>query len=452
MEKITALLNNGWDGFGIYVVSFVVVLSLLVFVHEFGHYIVAKWCGVKITTFSIGFGKEICGWNDKSGTRWRIAMIPLGGYVQMFGDGDPSSSTKDKAVKELTAAEKKVSFPHKALWQRALIVFAGPAINFIFAALLLFGLFAFVGQPVTPPVASGVVVGSAAYKAGMLPHDRIIDINGTKIERFEDIQREVMIALDTKLKITLERGDEVIVLDNVYPERLEIEDRFGFKQSKGVLGLTGPINGLDLKAVVSVDGQAVTQENTAALLVSRSMGTPFVIETKQGEKTNALLVDPDVNGQTVENKEEDVLVLYDLKDEETFIKHSIPSAFVKSIEETGRTISNIFESLKQIITGVRNANELGGILRIGAIAGSAAAAGWVSIIGFTALLSINLGLINLFPIPVLDGGHLVFYAIEAVKGSPVSEVMQDYAYKAGFFLLIGLMVFANFNDLIQLFL
>lgn len=452
MDNIMMMLNGAWDNFFIFVIAFVLVLSLLVFVHEWGHYIVAKMCGVKITAFSIGFGPELFGFNDKSGTRWRVAAIPLGGYVQMFGDADPSSSTKSDDAKELTEEEKSVAFYHKPLWQRAAIVFAGPGINFLFAILLYLGLFVSVGQPVTPPVVSAVVMDSAAQKAGFEPYDRIVSINNTKITRFEDIQREIMVALDTKTSITFERDGESVTFDSVYPERKEIEDRFGFKQSRGVLGIVGPQNELSLTEVTAVNGRSVKGIQEAKRAILAAMGAPMTLSVPTStDEDAALYVNPSKELNTALMADDTVtLALYDLDERNVFIKHGFLSAIGEAFKETGSVVTNTFEALGQMVTGVRSAEELGGIIRIGAIAGDAAQAGLIALIAFTALLSINLGLINLFPIPVLDGGHLLFYAIEAVKGSPISEKTQNYAFRFGLFLLIGLMLFANLNDLIQL--
>lgn len=453
MEMMFEYLGTAWDGFLVYVLSFILVLSILVFVHEWGHYIVAKMCGVKITAFSIGFGKELFGFNDKSGTRWRVAAIPLGGYVQMFGDADPSSHPDDEKVKELTEEEKQVAFYHKALWKRAAIVFAGPGINFLFAILLLFGLYVFAGQPVTPPVASAVVVDSAAYKAGLEPHDRIVQINNTKIKRFEDIQREIMVALDTSTDVAVERDGQIIEFKDIRPEKLETEDRFGFKQSRGVLGVVAPKSALDISSVSFIDGVEVNSPEQAKKMVLARLGKTIELNfSEEGKDPFVILVAPRAafNDTFINEAENFELVVNNPDEVKGFIEHSIASAFVESLNETGSIVTKTFEALAQMFTGTRSAEELGGIFRIGAIAGDAAQAGWIALITFTALLSINLGLINLFPIPVLDGGHLLFYAIEAVKGSPLSESTQNYAFRFGFFLLIGLMIFANLNDLLQL--
>ncbi|MGB4058335.1 MAG: site-2 protease family protein, partial [Alphaproteobacteria bacterium] len=224
--------------------TFLLVLGILVFVHEWGHYIAARLCGVKVEVFSIGFGKELFGFNDRAGTRWKICLVPLGGFVKMFGDVDPSSARfldgveepEDGSVRPLTLHERKQAFFAKPIWQRALIVFAGPAINYIFAIILLTGLFVAVGQPVTPPVAAAVIGNSSAAKHGFLPHDLLISIDGKKIKDFDDIRQNMMISLDEERTFLIERDGKEMEI-KARAEKIEVKDRFGFQHSMGVLGL-----------------------------------------------------------------------------------------------------------------------------------------------------------------------------------------------------------------------
>lgn len=458
------VLSNIW----LYGGTFVLVLSLLVFVHEWGHYIVARMCGVKVDTFSIGFGKELFGYTDKAGTRWKFSLIPLGGFVKMFGDTDPASAGHKETVgdgllaRPLSAEERKIAFFAKPVWQRALIVFAGPAINFLFAIILLAGLYSFYGQPVTPPTASAIIKGSAADIAGFKPHDRVIAIDGTPVRRFEDIRQKVMIALDSPMEFTVMRGETELELQAT-PVRETFSDRFGFEHARGVLGLIGAVNGFSLKDVISVDGKAIDGEEAAiSALKSRfDRDTEVTFKGIDNEKNSVLLVHPyaDLNAAlgapsdgTDEGNAKSRLLIISEKIGSDVVKHSAGSAVVQAVRETKEVSVGTLKALGQIVTGTRSAKELGGLIRIGAMAGDMAQAGIIAVITFTALLSINLGLINLFPIPVLDGGHLVFYAIEAVKGSPIPEKGQEYAFRVGFTLLIGLMVFANLSDILQLIL
>lgn len=448
------IASNIW----LYGGTFLLVLSVLVFVHEWGHYIVARWCGVKVETFSIGFGKELFGWTDKKGTRWKVSLIPLGGYVKMFGDTDPASAGHTDQVEEngkkraFTAAEKAEAFYYKPVWKRAAVVFAGPAINFLFAIVLLFGLYSFYGQPVTPPIASAVLTGSAADKAGIKPHDKIVAIDGEKVRRFEDIRRIVTVALDTPLEFQILRGQKEVTI-TATPERKELKDRFGFSHSRGMLGIIGPSNGIAIENIVSVAGRKTKDVDTARKALLGKMDRTLTIKLKGSEDADTLIIHPlsSVN-EDLRNPESDkfeVLVVAETVEKE-ILKHGPINGIQAAAGETWKITGATLKALGQIFTGTRSAKELGGIIRIGAIAGDMAKSGLLALITFTALLSINLGLINLFPIPMLDGGHLVFYALEAIKGQPISERFQEYAFRFGFVILIGIMFFANLNDIVQL--
>lgn len=463
MDSIFDLLQLVATNLWFYGGVFIIVLSLLVFIHEWGHYIVARMCGVKVDTFSIGFGKELFGWTDKKDTRWKVSLIPLGGYVKMFGDTDPASAGHSSQVKEgekvrpFTQEERDVAFFTKPVWKRALIVFAGPGINFLFAIILLFGMYSVYGQPVTAPMASGIIVGSAADKAGFKPHDQIVSIDGEKISRFEDIRRVVMVALDTPLEFTVKRNEQEIKL-TATPVKEEITDRFGFSHSRGMLGIVGPSDGIAIKNIVDVAGRKVENPDQIRSQLLKNMDKQSVITLQYGEeKSEKYIISPlsslnkGLKEADPDAKEANALVLAN-RTGEFLLKHGPVNGVKASVMETWRISVSTLKALGQMFTGTRSATELGGLIRIGAIAGDMAQAGLLAIITFTALLSINLGLINLFPIPMLDGGHLVFYAIEALKGKPVSERFQEYAFRFGFAVLIGLMLFANLNDLFQLFI
>jgi regulator of sigma E protease len=449
------IASNMW----IYGGSFLLVLSVLVFIHEFGHYIVAKWCGVRVETFSIGFGKEIGGFTDKHGTRWKFSVIPLGGYVKMFGDVDPASAGKTETVQDggaaraMTESERSTAFFAKSVWKRMAIVFAGPGINYLFAILVLAGLYMFHGQAVTPPQASAIIEGSAADKAGFKPHDTILKIGDRNIRRFEDVRREVMVKLDTPTQFVVERDGKVIEF-MATPERQQSEDHHGFKQSRGLLGIISPGNGIDIKYIKAVDGIDVDKDADKArsLLLAR-MGKTFEITLDRGPNLEKILINP-VADKNLDMKDKDSLGYNSLivanGDIEQIIKHGPLNSIGAATRETYNITISTLESIGQMFTGTRSATELGGIIRIGAIAGDMAQSGVIALITFTALLSINLGLINLFPIPMLDGGHLVFYAAEAVRGKPLSDQIQEYAFRLGLAILVGIMVFANLNDIMQL--
>ncbi len=459
-ETFQMVGQNTW----LYGGAFILVLSVLVFVHEWGHYIVAKMCGIRVETFSIGFGKEIFGFNDKKGTRWKVSLIPLGGYVKLYGDVDPASAGHSEDLKDgeeirpMTEAEKQQAFFAKPVWKRALVVIAGPAINYLFAIIILTGLFTFSGQPVTPSFGAAVIEGSAADQNGFLPHDQVLSIDGTTINSFEDIRREMMIALDDEKHFVVQRGNEIL---DVYarPTKVTDEDRFGFKHSRGLLGLISPRNAIAVDTITSVNGTAYGEDQSdakrLALLESIQRGGIFKIGIPSAKGEQILSVNPvlEYNEELQNPPADGPLILYLANtDANEFLRYPVWTAFVEATQESWEITRGTVEALGQMIMGTRSATELGGIIRIGALAGDMAKQGVIALILFTALLSINLGLINLFPIPMLDGGHLVFYFFEAILGRPIPEQVQEYAFRAGFTFLVALMVFANLNDIIQLFI
>lgn len=358
-----------------YGLPFLVVLSVVVFVHEFGHFWVARRCGVRVETFSIGFGHEIFGWNDKHGTRWKVAWLPLGGYVKMFGDSDPTSATPDEKVKVMTPAEKRVAFFFKPVWQRMAIVFAGPASNYLFAILVLAGLFIANGQPYTAPVVDKVLAGSVAEKVGFMTGDRVVRIDDADIASFEDIRRIVSLNVGTPINVAIERDGQPMVIAAT-PEVVPMVDRFGGEHKLGRLGFS-----------------------------SSTM---------------------------------------------SYRELSVMAALGQSVIQTWNLTAGTLQSVGQMIMGMRGTEELGGPLRIAEMSGNVAKEGIPPLIWLMAVISINLGLINLFPIPLLDGGHLLFYLAEALRGKPLSERMQENSAKVGAALVLSLMVFATWNDLMHL--
>lgn len=356
-----------------YVGGFLVVLTVLVFVHELGHYLVARGNGVRIEVFSIGFGPELFGWWDRAGTRWKFSAIPLGGYVKMFGDADASSGLPMARLGQLTAAEREVSFYCKPLGQRAAIVAGGPIANFAFAIVVLALLFMTYGQPFTPAEVGQVLPGSAAEAGGIRPGDAILSIDGRAIERFEDVQQVVRLNPDVPMTMVVRRAGELASL-HVTPSRVEESDRLSRHQI-GQLGIRG-------------GGARYIQRNPA-------------------------------------------------------------SAAVRAVGETWNLSATTLEAMWQMVIGKRATDELGGPLRIAQLSGEVARGGIVPLLWFMAVLSVNLGLINLFPVPVLDGGHLLFYAAEAIRGKPLGQRAQEYGFRLGLALVLTLMVFATWNDLVH---
>ncbi|HXV22860.1 MAG TPA: RIP metalloprotease RseP [Alphaproteobacteria bacterium] len=357
-----------------YALPFLVVLTVLVFVHELGHYLVARRNGVRVEVFSVGFGPELFGVTDRAGTRWKFSAIPFGGYVKMFGDAGAASQPSE-AVKTMTAQERAVAFQHKRLGQRAAIVVAGPLANFLFAVVMLLALFTTAGEPFTPPIVGGVEPDTAAAQAGLQEGDRIVEVDGSRIERFEDITRIVQLRPDQTMVIRVEREGEQLELTAT--PRLSVQtDNFGNEHRVGLLGI------------------------------------------KSGPREHRKL-DP-------------------------------ASATWRAVVETVRLTGSMLEAIGQMIVGVRDAEEIGGPIAIAKMSGDVAQLGIDQLLWFMAVLSINLGMINLFPVPMLDGGHLLFYGIEALRGRPLGERAQEWGFRIGLALVLTLMLFATWNDLTKI--
>jgi len=355
------------------ILPFLIVLTVLVFVHELGHYFSARRNGVKVQIFSIGFGPELFGWTDRGGTRWKLSLIPIGGYVKMFGDADAASMPSD-TVEKMTEEEKAVSFFHKRLLQRTEIVAAGPIANFLFSIVVLAGFFMTVGQPFTPADIGEVVAGSAAEHAGIQPKDSIVAIDGKAIERFEDIQQIVGLNAGESMQVLVRRDGRELTL-TATPSIVEEKDVFGNVHRIGRLGIT-------------------------------RKGTEFV-------------------------------------------RRDPVSALWRAVDETWNMAAGTLTAVGQMVMGTRTTDELGGPIRIAQMSGVVAQGGPSNLIWFMAVLSVNLGLINLFPIPILDGGHLLFYAAEAIRGRPLGQRAQEYGFRVGLALVLTLMVFATWNDLVH---
>ena len=362
-----------------YVVPFVVVLGILVFVHELGHFAVARMCGVKVDVFSIGFGKELWGRRDRQGTYWKIAAVPLGGYCQFLGDDDASSAGDGKAS-ELSEEEKKFTFQYQSPAKKLVIALAGPMSNYLFAILIFAGIFFFLGKINFPPVVGEVFENSAAAKAGIVANDRILTINGNKIDSFDDIRKEVDLTVGNEVVVELLRDGREIRLQFPLTE-MEVPEANGEMTKRPMLG------------VKSVN----------------------VIE---------------------------------LDHEKLSLPQSLKEAFMEAWNVTEATLRGV----GQMITGKRSGEEIGGIIRIAEMSGDISKQnGILDLVVFMALLSINLGLINLFPIPVLDGGHIVIYLAEIAVGKEINTQIKDALFKVGFSLIIALMIFATWNDFVRLF-
>ena len=360
-----------------YILPFIALIVVVVFIHEYGHYYFAKRFGVGVTDFSIGFGKEMFGWNDKSGTRWKVCVIPLGGYVKFFGDRNVySQADNDKIIKEYSKEDQDKLFVLKPLYQRALIVFGGPLANFLLAILIFFSVYSFVGKDFTPAVINEVQKDSPAMVAGLKDNDIVVSIDGNKVKSIMDVTKYIMMSTDEIINFTVNRYDQDLTF-RVKPNIVEGEDNLGNKISKRMVGI------------------------------------------KLGAYNN----------------------------EVNHVKLGPAQALFYAVNEVYYVSTSSLKYIGSMLTGNGDTSQLGGPIRIAKISGQVAEFGILPFISLMAYISISLGLINLFPIPMLDGGHLMFYGIEKVLGRPLSQKTQEGFFRIGMFLLLSLMFFTTFNDL-----
>ncbi|MGE0499881.1 MAG: RIP metalloprotease RseP [Rhizobiaceae bacterium] len=358
-------------------VPFLFVLIVVVFVHELGHYLVGRLCGIGVTAFSIGFGPELAGFTDRSGTRWKLSAIPLGGYVKFVGDMAVTSKPDRAESDSLSEAQRRVAFHTQPVWKRALTVVAGPLANFILTIAVFAALFGIYGRYVSEPMVAEVRAGSPAEIAGFLPGDRFVSVDGARVETFADVQRYVSGRAGDEIVFVMLRGEQEITLVAT-PELTETTDALGNVVRIGVIGVVN----------------------------NEELGQPRLIEYGPGE------------------------------------------AFAEAVAETGQIIVRTGQFLRRFIVGREDKCQLGGPVKIADMAGRAAALGFEWLVQLTALLSVGIGILNLLPIPPLDGGHLVFYGVEAATGRPVSERVMEAVYRVGLFLVLGFMAFVLWNDLI----
>jgi len=362
-----------------YLVPFLFVLSLVVFFHELGHFLIARWCGVRILAFSIGFGPELVGFNDRHGTRWKIAAIPLGGYVKFFGDDSPASTPDSARIATMTTSERSESFVGQSVASRAAIVVAGPMANFLLAIVIFGGVFMFYGKQTMSARVDSIQPDSAAATAGFQPGDLVTAINGSPITDFSDMQRIVSESAGETLTIAVKRDgtDKVLTATPILSEEKDI---FGNVHRIGLLGI---------------------RRSTAP---------------------------EDLKYQPV----------------------SPPEAVWMGAQETWFVIDRTLSYIGGVVVGREAANQLGGPIRIAEMSGQVATLGFGALLHLAAVLSVSIGLLNLFPIPLLDGGHLLFYSVEAVRGRPLSERAQEVGFRIGLAIVLMLMIFATFNDIVHL--
>lgn len=356
------------------ILAFLLVIGPLIFVHELGHYLVGRWCGVKADAFSIGFGREIAGYTDSRGTRWKLGWIPMGGYVKFAGDMNPASQPTPEWL-ALPPEERARTFQAKAIWQRFLIVLAGPLTNFLVAIGIFMVFFAVYGVPRTPATISAVTAGSPAERAGFQPGDRVVAVAGRAVGTFDEFADMIRFRPDERLKIDIARGRAITSLFVIPAADIE-RDRFGNEFRKGSIGVvSGP--------------QVIEPVSFAELPVEATRQTFGIVQT-------------------------------------------------------------MVDTLGQIVTGRRSVKELGGPIKIAQVSGQQASLGLLNFVMLIALVSINLGFINLLPIPMLDGGHLVFYLFEGIARRPVPEKAMEWAFRSGLAVLLSFMIFVTLNDILSL--
>jgi len=355
-----------------YFVPFIVVLTILVFFHELGHFLVARRNGVKVTTFSIGFGPELFGYTDAKGTRWSFSLIPLGGYVKMFGDADPSSARADDKMQDLTEEEKKQTLHSKTPLQRIAVAVAGPAANYILAMVILTALISFKGMPLLPTTVGSVESGMLAQEAGILSGDKILKINDAVVEDFDQLRAAIKVNIGQDIRVEIKRGEEIF-------------------------------------------------QKTLSL---------YKTNPSTGEK-------------------EPVAKLGIAPGEPDYIQKNPVAAFAYAGVFCVKMSVDTLKGIWGMIVRKRGSGEIGGILSIGDMASQSVKSGLPTVLFFMAILSINLGLVNLLPVPVLDGGHILLCSIEAIRGKALNQKTQEYIFLAGFIVVIGAMVFATWNDLMR---
>jgi len=365
-----------WSGGLIYIVPFLFVLTIIVFFHELGHFLVGRWCGIKALVFSVGFGPELIGFNDRRGTRWKLAAVPLGGYVKFLGDENAASVPDRAAVDAMSNEERSGAFPAKSVGRRAATVAAGPIANFILA-IVIFAAVAFVqGRVVGDPVVAEVREGSPAATAGFQPGDRVVALDGEPIRYFSDLQRYVSSRADTPILVEVERNGAPVEV-TVTPRNEVQTDGFGNEFTVPVVGL-----------------------------VANNDGSSFRVETL-----------------------------------------SPIEALSYGVSQTWFVTTRTVDFMGQVITGRQSADQIGGPIRIAQVSSQVSTIGIGALLNLAALLSVSIGLLNLLPIPMLDGGHLLFYAFEAIRGRPLSEQVQEVGFRIGLALVMLLMVFAFWNDI-----
>lgn len=382
MNDVFGLLNS-LGSFALYPVAFVFVLTIIVFIHELGHFLAARFFGVRVESFSIGFGKELFGWNDRYGTRWRISALPLGGYVKFWGDADVATARADEEMlARASAAERAGSFHHKPLYAKSVIAAAGPIANFLLAIVVFALTFMVMGERMVPPRAAGIVEGSPAERAGLKTGDLVVSVNETKVASFSALVKVVTLNRGVPLKVVVDRGGRLETF-TVTPELTEVDDGQGGKVSIPAVG-------------IRLDQRLIPESEITQIYYGPFDGT------------------------------------------------------LRAAREVYYHTAMIVTFLRDLVTGQGDVRQLSGPLGIAKISGDIAHISPLALIQLIAVLSISIGLLNLLPIPILDGGHLLYYAIEGISGKPLGERAQEIGLQIGLGLVLGLLILASWNDLVKL--
>ena len=444
-----------------YLPYFVLVLTLLVFVHEFGHYWVAQRFGIHAEVFSIGFGPELFGWTDRKGTRWKVCAVPLGGYVKFLGDADQASGMPTSET--LTSEQRGRAFFSQPLYARAAVVIGGPAANLLFAFVLLTAVFYFVGEPYSPPVIAVPANGPAA-KAGLRTGDEIIRLDDRRVKRFEDIQDSQLLNWTKPMPVEYRRGNEVLQ-GEIVPQFCERTDKYNNTLRFGELGIDqfirpviggfmadSPAEAAGLKVgdlLLEIDGKPVEYFSRIPEMIGNRAGKPVgVAYLRDGQRREATVVPIADKMHDCGGKELSVGRLRVRPANVTqFRRDGLVHAMGAGVRHVWSMVNMFYTSTMQIITATRPVDELGGPIRIAKAAGEASYAGWFGILNLVIALSIVLGVFNLLPVPMLDGGHLAMYLYEAIRGRPLSLWAQELGLKVGLVLVIGVALVATFNDI-----
>ncbi len=461
-----------------YIVPFIILLGILVFVHEFGHFIVARSLGVAVSDFSIGFGKELWSHTDKHGTKWKICAIPLGGYCQFLGDADASSSTADEKVSELTEEEKKHAFPYQHGWKKLAIVVAGPAFNYLFAIVAFIGIFYCCGKVVYPAVVGSVMEGEAGDLAGIKAGDKIISINNNPTPDFQSIGNEINLATADDVALEIERP----LTFKLFARDVENPCAAGGQKTEKILGLMSLPAQIDENsgeplpspAIVgnvmsgssaeeagflsgdimeSVNGVKLTDFVQLKDYVNGHIDDEFEISVRRPLHLNAVLKETEFDSGDGKMEKRRMLGIYStagivFSHGNMTFADAVKAGAYEAYDVTVTTL----RAVGQMITGSRGGKDVGGIIRIAEMSGDVSkSGGLIGFIYFMALLSVNLGLINILPVPVLDGGHVVIYLCEMIIRRELKPRIKDYIFKIGLFIILAIMVLATWNDMVHLF-